>query len=46
MIKTNYTRARQLLHSLIQGVDPETGGELLTDTILNRVDVTHALLTR
>jgi hypothetical protein len=44
MTKNNYYRARQVLQSLIQGVDPETGSEILVDTVLNRVDVVRALL--
>jgi hypothetical protein len=44
MTKTNYHRARQVLQSLVQRVDPETGIELAEDTVLNRVDVVRALL--
>jgi hypothetical protein len=40
----NLPRAKRVLQSLIQGIDPETGGELPKDTILNRVDVIRALL--
>lgn len=42
--KNNYSRAKQVLHALIQGVDPDTGLELAEDTVLNRVDVMRALL--
>jgi hypothetical protein len=41
---TNYTKAKQVLQSLIQGVDPHNGNELASDTILNRVDVVRSLL--
>ena len=44
MIKHNYTRARQVLNALVQGVDPKSGSELPTDGILNRVDVIRTLL--
>jgi DNA-binding NarL/FixJ family response regulator len=45
MDKNNYPRAKQVLRALIQGVDPETSGELPKDTVLNRVDVVRALLS-
>lgn len=45
MSNSNYQRANEVLQSLIQGVDPETGDELPKDTVLNRVDVVRALLT-
>lgn len=38
------TRARQILQSLIQGIDPVTGEELLRETVLQRADVLRALL--
>ena len=40
----NQTRARQILQSLIQGMDPVTGGELPHETVLQRADVLRALL--
>jgi hypothetical protein len=45
MNKYNYPRAKQVLQSLIQGIDPQTGAELSKDTVLNRVDVVRALLS-
>ncbi len=38
------TRARQILQSLIQGIDPVTGEELPRDTVLQHADVLRALL--
>jgi hypothetical protein len=37
-------RARKILQSLIEGVDPTTGDELSGETILQRADVLRALL--
>src|SRR6201996_391380 len=37
-------RARKILQSLIQGVDPTTGEDLSGETILQRADVLRALL--
>lgn len=41
----NYQRSRQVLQSLVQGIDPGTGTELPADTVLNRVDIVRAFLT-
>jgi hypothetical protein len=38
------SRARQILQSLIQGVDPVTGEELPRETVLQHADVLRALL--
>ena len=38
------TRARQILQSLIQGIDPVTGAELPRETVLQHADVLRALL--
>ena len=38
------TRARQILQSLIQGIDPVTGEELPRDTVLQHAEVLRALL--
>ena len=38
------TRARQILQSLIQGMDPVTGDELPHETVLQHADVLRALL--
>ncbi len=45
MQSNNYPRAKQVLKSLIGGVDPATGCELPKDCLLNRVDVIRALLS-
>ncbi len=37
-------RARQILRSLVQGIDPFSGTELPADTVLQRADVLRALL--
>ncbi|HEY8510055.1 MAG TPA: hypothetical protein VIL32_16970 [Steroidobacteraceae bacterium] len=37
-------RARQILQSLIQGIDPFDGSELPTGTVLQQADVIRALL--
>jgi DNA-binding NarL/FixJ family response regulator len=37
-------RARQILHSLVNGADPFTGTELSVGTVLQHVDVLRALL--
>jgi hypothetical protein len=41
----NQSRARQILQSLIQGVDPVTGEELPHETVLQHADVLRALLS-
>jgi hypothetical protein len=38
------TRARQILQSLIQGIDPISGEELPPETVLQHADVLRALL--
>jgi hypothetical protein len=38
------TRARQILQSLIQGIDPVTAAELPRETVLQHADVLRALL--
>jgi DNA-binding NarL/FixJ family response regulator len=38
------TRARQILQSLIQGIDPVTSEELPHETVLQQADVLRALL--
>src|SRR5690348_4064385 len=37
-------KARQILQALIQGVDPTTGEELATGSVLQRADVLRAML--
>jgi len=37
-------RARQILHSLVNGADPFTGGELAPGTVLQHADVMRAML--
>jgi hypothetical protein len=38
------SRARQILQSLIEGIDPVTGEELSRETVLQQADVLRALL--
>ena len=38
------SRARQILQSLIQGIDPVTGEQLPQETVLHNADVLRALL--
>jgi hypothetical protein len=45
MKNNTYPRAKQVLQSLISGVDPATGSDLPKDSTLNRVDVIRALLS-
>jgi hypothetical protein len=40
----NQTRSRQILQSLIQGIDPVTREELPRETVLQQADVMRALL--
>ena len=40
MTTKQYQKARAVLKSLIQGLDPETGAELPKDTIVNRIEIT------
>jgi hypothetical protein len=37
--KNQYHKARTVLKSLIQGLDPETGAELPHDAIVNRIAI-------
>lgn len=39
-----YQKARAVLQSLIQGLDPETGVELPKDAIVNRIEVNRSML--
>ncbi len=38
-----YRKARSVLQSLIQGLDPETGAELPQDAIVNRIEVNRSM---
>ena len=38
------TRARQFLQSLVQGVDPVTGEEIVANSVLQQADVLRAIL--
>ncbi|MDE2050729.1 MAG: hypothetical protein KGJ72_06895 [Gammaproteobacteria bacterium] len=40
----NQNRAKQILQSLVQGIDPVTNEELPRETVLQRADVLRALL--
>jgi hypothetical protein len=43
--RNQYQRARAVLQSLIQGLDPETGGELPKDAVINRIEVNRSMIT-
>jgi hypothetical protein len=45
MNKGNFTKAQEVIQSLIQGTDPRTCEALPLDSILHRADVLRALLT-
>jgi hypothetical protein len=40
-----YRKARSVLQSLIQGIDPETGADLPKDAIVNRIEINRSMLT-
>jgi hypothetical protein len=42
--KNQYQKARNVLKSLIQGLDPETGAELPHDAIVNRIAINRSML--
>src|SRR5882724_7576922 len=44
MTKNRYQKARAVLQSLIQGLDPETGVELPRDAIVNRIEINRSML--
>ena len=39
-----YRKARSVLQSLIQGLDPETGAELSKDAVVNRIEINRSML--
>ncbi len=39
-----YRKARSVLQSLIQGLDPETSAELPKDAIVNRIEINRSML--
>jgi hypothetical protein len=43
--KNQYQKARAVLQSLIQGLDPESGAELSRDAIVNRIEINRSMLT-
>jgi hypothetical protein len=43
MTRNQYQKARTVLQSLIQGLDPETGVELPRDAIVNRIEINRAI---
>ncbi len=43
--RNQYQSARAVLQSLIQGLDPETGGELPKDAVINRIEVNRSMIT-
>jgi hypothetical protein len=42
--RIRYQRARSVLQSLIQGLDPETGLELPRDAIVNRIEINRSMI--
>jgi len=42
---SQYPKAKRILESLVQGIHPDTGTELESDTIINNITVFRALLT-
>ncbi len=42
--RNQYQRARAVLQSLIQGLDPETGLELPEDAVINRIEVNRSMV--
>lgn len=42
--KVQYQKARTILESLIQGLDPDTGAELPKDAVINRIEVNRSLV--
>ena len=43
--KNQFQRARMILHALVQGIHPKTGGELPQDSVVNEIDVSRAMAT-
>jgi hypothetical protein len=41
--RNQYHKARTVLKSLIQGLDPETGAELPKDAIVNRIEINRSM---
>lgn len=44
-LKSQFLRARVILDSLVQGIHPETGGELPEDSVVNEIDINRAMAT-
>jgi hypothetical protein len=42
--RSQYQKARAVLQSLIQGLDPETGAELPKNAIVNRIEINRSML--
>jgi hypothetical protein len=40
-----FQKAETIFRALVQGIDPQGGGELTRDTIINRIDVNRAMHT-
>jgi hypothetical protein len=41
--RNQYQKARAVLRSLIQGLDPKSGAELENDAIVNRIEINRAM---
>ena len=42
--RNQFQRARAVLQSLIQGLDPETGLELPEDAVINRIEINRSMI--
>ena len=42
--RNQYQKARAVLQSLVQGLDPESGVELPRNTIVNRIEINRAMV--
>ncbi len=42
--KNQYQKARAVLQSLVQGLDPDSGAELSRDAIVNRIEISRSML--
>jgi hypothetical protein len=43
--KSKYQKARAVLQSLIQGLDPDTGADLPKDAVVNRIEINRSMIT-
>ena len=45
VLKCQLERARVIIDSLTQGIDPKSGAELPSDSVVNEIEVTRAMAT-